>query len=79
MAQADQRQRKAELVGFPAALGDERQIFGAECRVADHLALVRGKANQPCLRRLAQQPSSCHRALPSAARGSSSPVRQSTL
>ena len=28
MAQADQHQRKAELVGFPAALGDERQSSG---------------------------------------------------
>ena len=37
------------------------------------------KGQQPCLRRLAQEPSSCHRALPSAARGSSSPVRQSPL
>jgi hypothetical protein len=63
MAQTDQHQGKSESVGLPASPGDKFQISSTECRVTEHLALVRGKAKQSCLCRLAQQPSSCHRAI----------------
>ena len=53
IAQADQYQCEAKLVGFPTALRDKRQIFGSECRMAENLSLVRGKTKQPRPCRLA--------------------------
>ena len=62
IAQADQYQCEAKLVGFPTALRDKRQIFGSECRMAENLSLVRGKTKQPRPCRLAQQPLPRHHA-----------------